>query len=71
MKGYINDPLHADLTDEQIRLLKWCNPKNDMTYDELKRVGDGDFLLGSMRVTARFLGLPEPRVVEEAEGKEE
>ena len=70
MKGYINDPLHADLTEEQFRLMKWCDPADNMTYDELKRVGDGDFLLGSMRVTARFLGLPEPRVVEDGEKEE-
>ncbi|MDD9800038.1 MAG: hypothetical protein OXU31_09270 [Gammaproteobacteria bacterium] len=71
MKRYINDPLDAEWTEEQFRLAKWCNPKDDMTYEELKREGDGDPALGSMRVTARFLGLPEPRVVEEAEGEEE
>lgn len=65
MKQIINDPLDADLTDEQFRLMKWCDPANDMTYDELKREGDGDFLLGSARVTAKFLGLPEPRLVDD------
>jgi len=65
MKKIINDPAHADLTDEQFRLMKWCDPGNNMSYDELKRIGDGDFLLGSARVTARFLGLPEPYIIDD------
>ena len=70
MKRYINDPLHAEWTEEQFRLAKWCDPAHGMTYDELKREGDGDPDLGSKRVTARFLGLPEPRVVEDGEKEE-
>lgn len=61
MKVYVNDPAKG-LTDEQGQLLKWNNPAHDMTYEQIKRKGDGDFNLGWMIVTAEFLGLPKPFV---------
>jgi len=65
MRRYINDPLDAEWTDEQLRLMKWSDPMSDMSYDELKREGDGDFSLGWKRVQARFLGLPEPYAIDD------
>jgi len=65
MKKIINDPLHVEWTDEQLRLMKWSDPTSEMSYDEIKREGDGDFSLGWKRVQARFLGLPEPYVIDD------
>jgi len=65
MRRYINDPLDAEWTDEQLRLMKWSDPTSEMSYDEIKREGDGDFSLGWKRVQARFLGLPEPYVIDD------
>jgi len=65
MRRYINDPLDVEWTDEQLRLMKWSDPMSDMSYDELKREGDGDFSLGWKRVQARFLGLPEPYAIDD------
>jgi len=61
MKVYVNDPENS-LTDEEGRLLKWSNPADDMTYAQIQRKGDGDFLLGYMIVIAEFLGKPKPFV---------
>jgi len=61
----MNDPLDAEWSDEMVRRMKWNNPKSEMTHADFKRVGDGDPILGAMRVTARFLGLPEPYVVDD------
>jgi len=65
MKRYINDPLHADWTEQEFRVMKWCDPAGHMTVEELEREGDGDWLLGRKRVQARFLGLPEPYVIDD------
>lgn len=64
-RKYFNDPLDAEWSDDMIRRAKWSNPSNEMTYEEIKRAGDGDFILGGMRITARFLGLPEPYFVDD------
>lgn len=64
-KKYMNDPLDFDWSDDMIRRMKWNNPKSEMSYDDIEREGDGDFVLGGMRITARFLGLPEPYVIDD------
>jgi len=65
MKQIINDPVDAGLTPSQVRQLKWGDPKREMTYEQIAAVGDGDYMLGAARVTARFLGLPEPYVIDD------
>jgi len=65
MKKIINDPADVGLTPSQVQQLKWGDPKREMSYEQVAAVGDGDYMLGAARVTARFLGLPEPYVIDD------